>query len=293
MSSMRFLTAILFHLIDLSSPFRRARPPWQGQTVEVIRWALMVVLLGGPALVCSTVSFISMFAAMPYGVESSINLYCNSSLAIPVFLLGVMWPSLAAFLVSPIVLRQREHRSWDTVLATPFPRRDILTGMIATSLSGFEGLLQAALAVQGFMSVVACLHAFNLAGLRIQSLQCLLVGPLVAALSVVERLQEAALSLLLGVIISHQARSWPMAATGALVAGVVVRLAQIWLVVMVALAANPATAEWVFRDTLFMGSTALIRFSWWGALIPLALIGLRELLFRGLTAWMLREMGGE
>lgn len=295
MSSVRFLVTIVFHLIDLSTPFRRARQPWHRQTVEVVRWALIALLIGGPAFLCATVSLTGAFSSATLSAESSFALFCNSAAAIPIFLLGVLWPSLAAFLVSPLILRHREHRSWDTVLSTPYPRRDILTGTIATSFAGFEGLLQFTLFVQGCMAVIAALHALRLAQLGISSALCAVGIVWVVALFAVERAQETSLAFLLGVAASYVARSWPIAATGAVVAGLVMRLVQLWLLVLIALAADPAQAGSVFRDALLMGSTAaMFRFTpLITALAPVAIIAARELAFRGLLGWLIREMGGE
>ncbi len=292
---MRFLTTIVFHLINLSTPFRRARQPWHRQTIEVVRWALLAVLIGGPAFLCATVSFIGSFSNAPVTRESHINLFCNSAVVIPIFLLGVTWPSLAAFLVSPLILRQRERRSWDPVLSTPYPRQGILTGVIATSLSGFESLLQLVVLVQGAMAVVATLHALRLGAIGIGSWLCCAAVPLMLVLFVIERAQETALAFLMGVAASYLARSWPVAATSAVIVGLAMRLIHLWLVVLLALMVDPSQTEAVFRDALFMGSTVVMfRFSWPVALLtPLAFIALRELIFRGLLMWMLGEMGGE
>lgn len=295
MSSLQFLKTVIFHLIDLSTPFRRARPPWHRQTIEVVQWALVVALIGGPAFVCATVSFGGVFSTGSRPSDQAFNLFCNSAVVIPIILLGVAWPSVAAFLVSPLILRQREHRSWDPVLATPYPRRDILTGVIATSLWGFNALLQFTLVVQLAMAVVTCLHAANLGNINIISLACAVMLPFVFILFVIERIQESALALLMGIAVSYLAQSWSLAATGAVVAGLVLRLAQIWLVVLVALLADARQLSAVFTDTLFMGSTAVMfRFSpAITILAPLAFLALRELVFRALYAWIVREMGSE
>ena len=294
MSSFRFLADITFHLFDLTTPFRRARRPWHRDAIEVVRWALVVLLIGGPAFVCAITSLVGMFSRNPTGTESTIILFCNSAIAIPILLLGVMWPSLAAFLVSPLVLRQREQRSWDTVLSTPYPRRDILTGIVATSLAGFAGLLQFTLLVQIVMGVIACLHVLRLAGVGLEIMACVLM-PVIFTLFALERAQETALALLLGVVVSYLARSWPVAATGAVVAGLSLRLAQLWLVVMVALLLDAGQAGAAFADTLVVGSAALMfRFSWAATILaPLGFIALRELIFRGVLAWILWHMGGE
>jgi hypothetical protein len=73
------------------------------------------------------------------------------------------------------------------------------------------------------------------------------------------------------------------------------RLIQVWLAMLIALSIDPSQAEAVFRDTLFMGSAAVMyRFSLSiTALAPLTLIGVRELIFRGVLAWMVQMMGGE
>lgn len=228
-----------------------------------------------PILICTTGGFIFVLGGL--------------------LLVSYLWPAFIAVSASRVISVEREHRTWDILLTTPYEWRDLVMAKLAASLHGFNAYSGAFLYMQVFLvAVIVALvlgqsPAWTGAPWSVLNLVMIVAA---AAEFVIARAQDYVLASMVGLLASLLTPTRQGAATVALMTSLAVILIRM-VVTGVFLAMLPAMTSTTLLLMLAVGPSTAVVFA---ASLPIAIIILlamvliREGAIRLMFQWLLTHL---
>jgi hypothetical protein len=291
MGTLDIVRELLFHIQGESNPIylaeRRETALWPRFDLE--RWRSCLFL--GLLLVVPILTFVER----QFGVRFTAyrDIFIQSVLILTGGLLSVGWTVPLATLAGQGISRERTAQTWGMLLVTPFPTEVILMAKAAAGVGRVWKLVVS-------LTFLASLPGLFVAG-PLMAAQAAWTGdtPLLAVLFmgagmvaiIVEREQEIALSIVVGLVAAFASESrrmaWLLGATG----GLLIRLAQALITVSLAFVLAPLASPNFALLNAIAGSATLLAIApgFTSLFLIIALIVLREGLIRALFAWLLRR----
>ncbi len=221
------------------------------------------------------------------------DLFVVAALALVGGLLSLGWTAPLAMLAGQGISRERTAQTWNMLLVTPYPTDVILLAKASASVSWAWKLAVS-------LTFMASLPGLFIAGpvMLVRTLatgQGALLGVFFMGVGMVaiiaEREQEIALSVVVGIAIAFLSDSRRLALLLGLVGGLLIRLVQVLLTVLLVLPlAQPDSPNFALLNAA-AGSATLLTLvpGFVSVLILVVLIAARELLIRALFAWTVRR----
>ncbi len=284
MGTLAIIRDLLFHIQGESHPIYVAE---QHADLPPLRFDLNRL---GSCLFFSLLLLVPIlgFVQNQFGIR--LSLYRDTFISVGVFLVGGLvslgWTVPLAMLSGRGISRERTFRTWDALLVTPYPTDVIL---LAKAAAGIRRVWKAVVS----LAFIATLPGLFVAGpvmvaMAMQTGQTPLLGVLYMGVGIIaiiaEREQEIALSVVIGLVVALGSDSRRTALVLGLVGGVLIRLVQILVTLM--LAPRLAPPNIALLNPIAGTATLIAMAPGFGSLgVVIALILAREGLIRGLFAW--------
>jgi hypothetical protein len=220
-----------------------------------------------------------------------------------IFLLGLLvltylWPVAVAQAASGAIAAEHERRTWDVLLTTPFDRADLLLVKLASALRSFNPYAEMLLWIQTFLvAIIFVLLAGHFAQhprtTALEGTLTVLLLILTVAEFAVARLQDYALSSLLGLTTSLLAPTRQTASAAALL------LASGWVLIRalftgLLLFGLPSVTPAELSILMTTGPSSVVTMA-----LPIPVAGLvllvmpllREVAIRALFRWLVNHLG--
>jgi hypothetical protein len=249
-------------------------------------WVFLLLLLAIPLL---------MLVEQLSGVRLSAyrDVLLLVGLALVGGLLSVGWTAPLAMLAGQGISRECTARTWNTLLVTPYPTEEILLAKAAADVSPVWKLVVS-------LTFIASLPGLFIAAVFILLLttrtgQSALLGVVYMGLGmvaiIVEREQEIALSVVLGIMTAFASDSRRVALLLGLIGGLLIRLVQALITILLALTRTPLDPPNFVLLNVTAGSATLVAVApeFFSVLVIVGLIVIREMLIRALFAWSVRR----
>jgi hypothetical protein len=207
-------------------------------------------------------------------------------------ILSLSWTIPIAALAGQGISHERVLQTWDTLRTTPYSTDVILLAKAAADIRFVWGNVVTTVLISIFM-------AFALIATTVMAIsQSFLMGIILIAITVImvaiERVQEVALSVVLGIsasLVSSSSGSYRLSFLLGLLGGVVMRLIQLMIVIGLATLFAPSLLpQFSFLSTI-VGTSVLVAIA--PGLLSLSIIvcmiGLREILIQRLFGWAVQH----
>jgi len=292
MSSWKLLSNLVVFWNAVENPiFLRATrhsPVWYDLYARIVNASGFVLVAGGMGCYLATVT-----------------VFYFSSLLVLLVPIMLVWTLLVGVALAPVVVGERERRTWETLLTTPLPVETIVLGRASGALWWLRDAIRLMIGLMGLgMIVIGLIGLILIAGSNADPgtlpswLLCgatLLIPVLVAILFVADRAQYFVLMVVASLAASAAARSNRAALSAASTAAFGVWLldagvAALALVLLPGHAFVGAGGDTLALATLgpfvgYMSALSLPTLAFFAALT----FGIREVLVRALWRWTLRR----
>ncbi|MCC7446805.1 MAG: hypothetical protein IT324_05275 [Anaerolineae bacterium] len=291
MGTLAIVRALLFHIQSESDPIyrgeRRMSVIWRGPNLS--RWggwlfALLVISL--PVLTLLERQLGIQWTAYR-GVLIQLLLTVGGSL------LSIGWTVPVTVLAGQGVSRERTAQTWDLLLTLPPPTETVL---MAKAAARIQPVWQLVVSLAFILSLIGVFVVGPLIIVRtLAAGESLLWGGLSMVVGMVvvvaEREQEIALAAVIGLAVAFVSDSERLALLGGLFGGVLIRLAQLLIAVLLTLLIVSRLPEG-FAPLGMIAGTAVVLIAapgLVGIIGLIAVLGVREALIRILFSWLIRR----
>jgi len=281
----------------------RYGPPWRGIDHVWARYGgtitnIFLVMLGLTLVttVARIVTDQAIFLLTSNALLQAIVMIGGGLLAVGLLVLMWLWPIAVAVTASGTIVRDREQRTWVSLLATPMAWDDLLTIKLASTLRWFSRPLQLLFWVQSILLVTVLIVAAGqlerLADLG-SPLLAVLVTALAGAQFAIGRVQDYATACLIGLTASIHGETRQMASVFALLGSIGLVIGRIfWTGIL--LTQYPVPSPQAATLLLATGPTTTIVLISSVPMIIVFLIGvpvIREFMIRAGYRWVLAHLG--
>jgi len=291
MGTLAIVRALLFHIQSESDPIyrgeRRMSVIWRGPNLSRWgSWLFVLLVISLPVLTLLERQFGIQWTAYR-GVLIQLLLTVGGSL------LSIGWTVPVTVLAGQGVSRERTAQTWDLLLTLPPPTETVLMAKAAARIQPVWRLvvsLAFILSLIGVFVVGPLIIARTLAmGESLLWGVLSMVAGMVAV--VTEREQEIALAAVIGLATAFVSDSERLTLLFGLVGGVLIRLVQLLVTVMLTLLIVPHLPEDFAPLNMIAGTAAVLIAapSLFGMIGLAAVIGVREALIRILFSWLIRR----
>ena len=279
----------------------RYGPPWQILHLErhsgwVLRLALWVVGLTAAATVARVLTDQSLFWALSNGLLQLECLSGGTVLVLALLVLTLLWPIAIAVGASGAIVRDREHRTWSTLLTTPIDWNELVIVKLASALRWFDRPFQLLFWVQSVLAVITLIVVGGQMERLMQTgapILAVLVTALAGGQFAIGRVQDYATACLIGLVASLESETRQTASVLALMGGIGLVILRL-LFTGALLLAIPIESPQKWIMLLATGPTTAIASVFSLPVILAILIGLpllRELLLQQGYRWALTRLG--
>jgi hypothetical protein len=293
MGTLAIVNALLKLIQGESHPLYRAalrrQAPYSLNMNAIGGCLLFLIVFAAPALICLEGQF-------GWRVRGAVDFAQTSLLLIVGGLLSLCWTVPLALLAGRSISHEREGRTWEMLVLTPYDTSDILLARAAASIRNVWTL------VMGLVSFGVIMALFFgspvIASMAVQINRSVVIGVLLMIVGMVamvyERQQEIALAVVIGIVVSLRTDSQRMAELAGLAGGFLIRVLQL-VVTFLCVPPEPLLSQQnILTLNVVAGSATLL------AVIPMLnallfiglIVGVREVLIRGLYRWAVRHAGG-
>jgi hypothetical protein len=212
-----------------------------------------------------------------------------------IFLVSYLWPAFIAVSASRVISVEREHRTWDILLTTPYEWRDLVMAKLAAALHGFNAYSGAFFYMQVFLiAVIVALvlgqsPAWTGVPWSILNLVMILAATTEFAIA---RAQDYVLGSMIGLLASLLVTSRQAAATVALMAALAMVLIRA-IVTAFFIAMLPTMTSTILLLMLTVGPSTAVVFATSlpiAIAILLAMVLIREGAIRLIFHWLLTHL---